>query len=112
MRIIIGNSHAISVADTGALALERMAWRSVEGQRVQVPEVLAIYKSEMLLARDLICDCIGISIHRLEINNIGDMGEMFERLLPVCSQAAADLQPLRQRKLLEYLTKKRNEDSQ
>ncbi len=89
-----------------------MAWRQVEGQRAQVPEVLAIYDSEVLLARDLISDCIGISVHRGDINNQGDMADLFSRLLPLCFCAAHDLETLRERKKQEYEIKKRNEANQ
>ncbi|MEN4978952.1 DUF5405 family protein [Erwinia billingiae] len=112
MGIKINSSHVISVAPTGALALERLAWRQVDANRIQVPEVLAIYESEILLARDLISDCIGISVHRGDINNVGDMAELFNRLLPLCTAAAQDLSSLRERKKQEYENRKHNEAKQ
>lgn len=112
MGIKINRSHVISVAPTGALALERLAWRQVDANRIQVPEVLAIYESEILLARDLISDCIGISVHRGEINNAGDMAELFNRLLPLCTAATHDLAPLQERTKQEYENRKHNEANQ
>ncbi|MDN4629130.1 hypothetical protein AB6T85_07595 [Erwinia sp. ACCC 02193] len=102
MLSINNGTHDIGIAKTGDYVLGRMVWRTVEGKRVRVSEVMAVYKSEALLARDLISDCIGIAAHRNEVSELGQMSDIYSRLLIACQEIYSVLSPLREQKKAEY----------
>lgn len=98
----INDTHDISVAKNGDYVLSRMVWRMVEGKRVKVSEVVAIYKSEILLTRDLISDCIGIAEHQKEISELGQLSGIYSRLIIGCQEIYSVLSPLREQRITEY----------
>ena len=98
----INDTHDISVAKNGDYVLSRMVWRMVEGKRVRVSEVVAIYKSEILLTRDLISDCVGIAEHQKEISELGQMSGIYSRLIIGCEEIFSILFPLREQRITEY----------
>lgn len=106
----INGTHDISIANTGDYVLRRMVWRMVEGKRVRVSEVMAVYKSEVLLARDLISDCIGIAAHRNEVSESGQLSEIYGCLLMGCQEILSVLSPLREQKKAEYKKRMRQGD--
>lgn len=106
----INDTHDISVAKNGDYVLSRMVWRMVEGKRVRVSEVVAIYKSEILLTRDLISDCIGIAEHQKEISELGQMSGIYSRLIIGCQEIFSVLSPLREQRITEYKVRMRQEE--
>lgn len=106
----INKTHDIGVANTGDYVLSRMAWRMVEGKRVRVSEVVAIYKSEVLLTRDLISDCIGIAEQQKEICELGQMSVIYSRLIIGCEEIFSVLSPLREQRIAEYKNRMRYEE--
>lgn len=100
--ISINGTHDISVAETGELTLGRLVWRQVGGNRMPISEVMAIYRSEVLLVRDLISDCIGIAVRREDIKDLTKISVIYEKLLPRCQDAFSVLAPLREQKKAEY----------
>ena len=106
----INETHEISVAKNGDYVLSRMVWRMAEGNRVRVSEVVAIYKSEVLLTRDLISDCIGIAEQQKEITELGQMSGIYSRLIIGCKEIFSVLSPLREQRIAEYKNRMRHEE--
>ncbi|MGC0820030.1 DUF5405 family protein [Pantoea agglomerans] len=106
----INETHEISVAKNGDYVLSRMVWRMAEGKRVRVSEVAAIYKSEVLLTRDLISDCVGIADYKKEISDLDRLSDMYGRLLIGCQEIFSILSPLREQRIAEYKIRMRQEE--
>ncbi|HCW99845.1 MAG TPA: hypothetical protein DHT39_13920 [Pantoea sp.] len=106
----INDTHDISIAKNGDYVLSRMVWRMDEGKRVRVSEVVAIYKSEVLLTRDLISDCIGAAEQQKEINELGQMSDIYSRLIIGCQEIFSVLSPLREQRITEYKVRMRQEE--
>jgi len=106
----INETHEISIAQNGDYVLSRMVWRMVKGERARVSEVAAIYKSEVLLTRDLISDCIGIAEHKKEISEPGQMTGIYSRLIIGCQEIFSVLSPLREQRKAEYQNRMRQEE--
>lgn len=106
----INGTHDISIANTGDYVLCRLAWRRVERELVQVSEVVAVYKSEVLLARDLISDCIGIDVHRNKVSELSGISDIYDRLIISCQEIFSVLSPLREQKKAEYENRMRQGD--
>jgi len=99
--------HAISVTERGDLALHRFAWREINGQREKVPEVLAIYQSELFLVRDFMTDRIGLSLMQEEIKTVEQLQAETSRLIPICASLIEALAPERREKSAQYIAKSR-----
>jgi len=106
----INKTHEISVAKTGDYVLSRVVWRMVDGSRVQMSEAVAIYQSEVLLTRDLISDCIGIAEQQKEINELGQLSDVYSRLIIGCQEIFSILSPLREKRKFEYRNRMRREE--
>lgn len=106
----INETHDISVAKNGDYVLSRMVWRIAEGKRTRVTEVIAIYKSEVLLTRDLIGDCVGIADYKKEISDLDQLSDIYGRLLIGCQEIFSVLSPLREQRITEYKIRMRQEE--
>lgn len=108
--ISINETHDISVAKNGGYVLSRMVWRMAEGKHTRVSEVIAIYKSEVLLTRDLIGDYVGIADYKKEISDLEQLSEIYSRLLTGCQEIFSVLSPLREQRIAEYKICMRQEE--
>lgn len=106
----INDTHDISVAINGDYVLSRMVWRMSEGKRTRVSEVIAIYKSEVLLTRDLIGDCVGIADYKKEISDLDHLSDIYGRLLISCKEVFSVLSPLREKRITEFKIRSRHEE--
>lgn len=106
----INETHDISVAINGDYVLSRMVWRMAEGKRTRVSEVIAIYKSEILLTRDLIGDCVGIADYKKEISDLEQLSNIYGRLLISCKEVFSVLSPLREQRITEFKIRTRQEE--
>lgn len=106
----INETHNISVAINGDYVLSRKVWRMAEGKRTRVSEVIAIYKSEVLLTRNLIGDCVGIADYRKEISDLNQLSDIYVRLLISCKEVFSVLSPLREKRITEFKIRLRQEE--
>lgn len=94
---VIDGRYAVSVKQENQpgkprlLALEKSAWREVDGVRKQVFDVMALYSDPVLLTRDLVSDAIGQEVLRKGMKTISSYVAETRRLAELTELALADL---------------------
>lgn len=75
------------------LALEKSAWREVDGVRKEVSDVMALYSDPVMLTRDLVSDAIGHKVLRKGMKTISSYVAETRRLAELTELALAVLKP-------------------
>ena len=95
--IIIDGRYSISVRQQKQpgkprlLALEKSAWRDVDGVRKEVFDVMALYSDPVMLTRDLVSDAIGHEVLRKGMKTISSYVAETRRLAELTELALAGL---------------------
>ncbi|MDU6416453.1 DUF5405 family protein [Mixta calida] len=96
---VIDGRYAISIKQQKQpgkprlIALEKFSWREEEdGVRRQIPEVMALYSSPVLLVRDLVSDAIGHQVLRKGMETVSSYVAETRRLAELAEMAMAELQ--------------------
>ncbi|WP_338560650.1 DUF5405 family protein [Erwinia sp. E_sp_B04_7] len=97
LKQVIDGRYAISVQQQKQpgkprlIALEKSAWRDVDGVRKQVFDVMALYDNEVMLTRDLVSDAIGHEVLRKGMKTISSYVAETRRLAELTELALAGL---------------------
>lgn len=73
------------------LALEKLAWREVDGVRKQIFDVMALYSDPVMLTRDLVSDAIGQEVLHKGMKTISSYVAETRRLAELTELALAQL---------------------
>lgn len=97
LKPLIDGSYAVSVRQQKQpgkprlLALEKLAWREVDGVRKQVFDIIALYSDPVMLTRDLVSDAIGQEVLHKGMKTISSYVAETRRLAELTELALAEL---------------------
>lgn len=98
LKPVIDGRYAVSVRQKKQpgkprlIALEKSAWREVDGVRRQVFDVMALYSDPVMLTRDLVSDAIGQEVLRKSMKTISSYVAETRRLAELTELALAELE--------------------